>query len=73
MLIKNNLKSFGVDKSVEMAKQHISKFQNAKLDYLIVAETETLKETKQHKDQKIIALVAIDYEGVRLLDNMILN
>lgn len=73
MLIKNNLKSFGVDKSVEMAKQHISKFQNAKLDYLIVAETETLKETKQHKDQKIIALVALDYEGVRLLDNMILN
>ncbi|MCH1473841.1 MAG: pantoate--beta-alanine ligase [Bacteroidia bacterium] len=73
MLIKNNLKSFGVDKSVEMAKQHISKFQNAKLDYLIVAETKTLKETKQHKDQKIIALVALDYEGVRLLDNMILN
>jgi pantothenate synthetase len=56
-----------------MAKQHIRKFKNAKLDYLIVAETETLRETKQYKDQQIIALIAINYEGVRLLDNMILN
>ena len=73
MLVKNNLKSLGVYKSVEMAKQHIRKFKNAKLDYLIVAETETLRETKQYKDQQIIALIAINYEGVRLLDNMILN
>ena len=73
MLVKNNFESLGIEKSVEAAKKHIRKFKNAKLDYLIVAETESLKEIKQYKDQKLIALIAINYEGVRLLDNMILN
>lgn len=73
MLVKNNFESLGVEKSVEAAKNHIRKFKNAKLDYLIVAETKALKEIKKYKDQKLIALIAVNYEGVRLLDNMVLN
>ena len=73
MLIKNNFKEIGIPKSVDLAKAYVGKFQHAKLDYLIIVNVDTLKETKQHQNQKIIALIALNYEGVRLLDNRLLN
>ena len=56
-----------------MAKSYIEEFEHAELDYLIIVGVDTLKETEQHQNQKIIALIALDYEEVRLLDNRILN
>jgi pantoate--beta-alanine ligase len=72
-LIKFNLKEIGINRSIELAKKHILKFENAELDYLVVTETETLQDIMVHKNEKIVALIAVNYEGVRLLDNMILN
>lgn len=73
MRIKNSFKEIGIPKSVDMAKAYIEEFEHAELDYLIIVGVDTLKETEQHQNQKIIALIALDYEGVRLLDNRILN
>lgn len=73
MRIKNSFKEVGIPKSVDMAKSYIEEFEHAELDYLIIVGVDTLKETEQHQNQKIIALIALDYEGVRLLDNRILN
>ena len=73
MRIKNSFKEVGIPKSVDMAKAYIEEFEHAELDYLIIVGVDTLKETEQHQNQKIIALIALDYEGVRLLDNRILN
>lgn len=73
MRIKNSFKEVGIPKSVDMAKAYIEEFEHAELDYLIIVGVDTLKETEQHQIQKIIALIALDYEGVRLLDNRILN
>ena len=73
MRIKNSFKEVGIPKSIDMAKAYIEEFEHAELDYLIIVGVDTLKETEQHQNQKIIALIALDYEGVRLLDNRILN
>jgi pantoate--beta-alanine ligase len=73
MRIKNSFKEVGIPKSVDVAKAYIEEFEHAELDYLIIVGVDTLKETEQHQNQKIIALIALDYEGVRLLDNRILN
>ena len=73
MRIKNSFKEVGIPKSVDMAKSYIEEFEHAELDYLIIVGVDTLKETEQHQNQKIIALIALDYEEVRLLDNRILN
>lgn len=72
-LIKNNFREIGLSKSIDLAKKHILKCDNAKLDYLVVAETDTLKEVKTYENKKLVALTAVNYEGVRLLDNMILT
>ena len=72
-LIKNNFREIGLSKSIDLAKKHILKYDNAKLDYLVVAETDTLKGVETYENKKLVALTAVNYEGVRLLDNIILT
>ena len=44
------------------------------LDYLLAVDAETLNEATSIKESgSIIILVALTYEGVRLIDNIFLN
>ncbi|MDG2041815.1 MAG: pantoate--beta-alanine ligase [Bacteroidia bacterium] len=72
-LIKNSFREIGLSNSVDLAKKHILKNENAKLDYLVVAEKDTLKGVKTYENKKLVILIAVNYEGVRLLDNIILD
>ena len=72
-LIKNNFREIGLSNSVDLAKKHILKNENAKLDYLVVVEKDTLKGVETYENKKLVILIAVNYEGVRLLDNIILD
>ena len=72
-LIKNNFREIGLSNSVDLAKKYILKNENAKLDYLVVAEKDTLKGVETYENKKLVILIAVNYEGVRLLDNIILD
>jgi pantoate--beta-alanine ligase len=72
-LIKNNFRKIGLSNSVDLAKKHILKNENAKLDYLVVAEKDTLRGVETYENKKLVVLTAVNYEGVRLLDNIILD
>ena len=72
-LIKNNFREIGLSNSVDLAKKYILKNENAKLDYLVVAEKDTLRGVETYENKKLVVLTAVNYEGVRLLDNIILD
>jgi pantoate--beta-alanine ligase len=72
-LIEKNFREIGLSNSVDLAKKHILKNENAKLDYLVVAEKDTLKGVETYENKKLVVLTAVNYEGVRLLDNIILD
>lgn len=72
-LIENNFREIGLSNSIDLAKKHILKNENAKIDYLVVAEKDTLKGVETYENKKLVVLTAVNYEGVRLLDNIILD
>ena len=72
-LIENNFREIGLSNSVDLAKKHILKNENAKLDYLVVVEKDTLRGVETYENKKLVVLTAVNYEGVRLLDNIILD
>jgi pantoate--beta-alanine ligase len=48
--------------------------QNMELEYFLIADENTLKETNQKEDDKSYrAFIVVDVDGVRLIDNMHLN
>jgi pantoate--beta-alanine ligase len=72
-LIENNFREIGLSNSVDLAKKHILKNENAKPDYLVVVEKDTLRGVETYENKKLVVLTAVNYEGVRLLDNIILD
>ena len=56
------------------AKNKLQKIPNSKIDYVSIAETSMLEPIYKRKEgQKIVILVAVFVENVRLIDNLMLN
>ncbi|MBT8326815.1 MAG: pantoate--beta-alanine ligase [Bacteroidia bacterium] len=71
--VKEDYKSLGLQESVAKAIQFINAQKGAKVDYLLAVDTTTLNEVTNVSDANEVAvLTVVEYEGVRLLDNIIL-
>ncbi len=71
--LKADVNEIGLKKSLEKAAQFIEAQKGARLDYLVAVDSNTLEEVEDF-DSKIetAVLTVVEYEGVRLLDNIIL-
>jgi pantoate--beta-alanine ligase len=59
---------------ISSTKNKIKKIPNSKIDYVEIADASTLKPiTEKKEEQKIVMLVAVFVEKVRLIDNLMLN
>ena len=71
--IKNHLKPGPVENILSEARD-ILKQKNFELDYLAVADAESLEILTAYKHgRSLVALTAATYDDVRLIDNMLLN
>lgn len=71
--IKEDYVSLGLPESVAKAKQFINAQKGSKIDYLLAVDTTSLEEVANFNDAKEVAiLTVVEYEGVRLLDNIVL-
>ena len=71
--LKEDLKNKPLHEAVEKARKHITSQAHAKLDYLTVVDAFTLEDADETVDsQQLVALTVVEYEGVRLLDNILL-
>ncbi|HBN03209.1 MAG TPA: pantoate--beta-alanine ligase [Bacteroidetes bacterium] len=72
--IRSDIETRSLTELVERAKQFISSQKGADLDYLRVVDAETLHEvTSLKQSADVVVLVAVTYEGVRLIDNIFLT
>lgn len=72
--LKEDVSEQPLDEAVEKAKQFISAQKGARIDYLLAIDTSSLQEVTHIEDAEEIAVVTVvEYEGVRLLDNIILT
>lgn len=72
-LIKSNI---AVAQTEELKKQATDVLYNAgfdKIDYVEICDADTLIPVNDHHKNKMVALVAAFIDGVRLIDNMLLN
>ena len=71
--IRDNLKEGNLKQLIKQAKEKLQT-HDFKIDYLEVADAETLKLVNEPKEkQKLVALVAASLSEVRLIDNLLLN
>ena len=72
--LKEDVEEMKLEEAVTKAKQFISAQKGARIDYLLAVDAVTLDEVKGINDASNIAVVTVvEYEGVRLLDNVILK
>ncbi len=72
--LKEDLKHIPLSTAVEAAVKKIKSIDNATLEYLLIADGKTLDEIEYlDKTNNAVALIAVNYGGVRLLDNMIIT
>lgn len=72
--IQAEVESRSLVELVNRAKQFISSQKGVDLDYLLAVDAENLNEVTSIKESgSIIILVAVTYEGVRLIDNIFLK
>ena len=72
--LREDTPKLGLKESVSKAKQFINAQKGARVDYLVAVNSKTLEEVDQINDAESIAvLTVVEYEGVRLLDNIILK
>lgn len=72
--LKEDVSEQPLDRAVEKAKQFISAQKGARIDYLLAIDTSSLQEVTRIEDAEEIAVVTVvEYEDVRLLDNIILT
>jgi pantoate--beta-alanine ligase len=57
----------------KIVKQKIQTEPLAKIDYVAVVDWETFQPIKKIEDRKALVLVAVNFAGVRLIDNIVLN
>lgn len=71
---KDDIATMTLADAVAKAKQFISAQKGARIDYLLAVDTATLNEVTSIDDANEIAiLTVVEYEGVRLLDNIYLK
>lgn len=71
---KEKLKEIEIPDIILAVKNELKKIPNSKIDYVNIAETSTLKPINKLKEgQKIVMLIAVFVENVRLIDNLMLN
>ena len=74
MEAKSELEKTEISKLILETENKLKKIPNSKIDYVSIAETSTLQPiNKRKKGQKIVMLVALFVENVRLIDNLMLN
>ena len=72
--LKEDVETMGLTESVKKANQFINAQKGAKVDYLIAVDSTTLEPVENLNDSEGVAVVTVvEYEGVRLLDNIILK
>ena len=72
--LKEDVSEQPLDEAVEKVKQFISAQKGARIDYLLAIDTSSLQEVTRIEDAEEIAVVTVvEYEDVRLLDNIILT
>lgn len=73
--VKENFKKdLNVDQLQQIGQYIIASEKQAKLEYFAISETRTLERAQEIlKDKKYVAHVVAWIEGVRLIDNMLLN
>ena len=70
--IKKNYPSIGLEHALRNAKNMLESQEGAVIEYLTAVDTNTLEEVfKEQKDLAVVTVVR--YEGVRLLDNILLS
>ena len=73
LYMSNNLQKSDLKQLIKEGKEKL-KIQNLKIDYLEVADAETLELVSELKgNKKLVALVAASLGEVRLIDNILLN
>lgn len=71
--LKENIKYLDINESLALAKETLLNRENTKIEYLTIADPETLLPIEKMGNSKAaIALVVVNYFGVRLLDNLYL-
>lgn len=71
---KTALDQIDITDVISSTKNKIQKIPNSKIDYVAIADANTLTPiTEKKKGQKIVMLVAVFVEKVRLIDNLMLN
>jgi len=72
--VKDNLNKLSLSALTEEASSIISRQKDIDLEYFAICETRSLQTADRIEENKqYVALVVIWIEGVRLIDNMILN
>lgn len=71
--IKDNYGALELDALLEQAKQMITTTEHVELDYLTIADGDTLHPLKQKVLKNAVVLVAAKVGETRLIDNMIIN
>ena len=70
----SDLNEISLTDAIKKAKQLIEAQKGASIDYFVAVDTETLEEiTSLEKCESAAVLTVIEYEGVRLLDNIVLK
>ncbi|MGB1038307.1 MAG: pantoate--beta-alanine ligase, partial [Bacteroidia bacterium] len=72
--LKEDIAEMSLSDSVKKAKQFISAQKGARIDYLVAVDSTTLEPVENIDESDGVAVVTVvEYEGVRLLDNIILK
>ncbi|HXL58579.1 MAG TPA: pantoate--beta-alanine ligase, partial [Chitinophagaceae bacterium] len=71
--IKNNLSGTSLQRLKEEAISMLSNGGFEKIDYVEICDANTLRPLTEYNNTKMVALAAAFMEGVRLIDNLILN
>lgn len=74
LFIKNNLLKLSFHQLKQEATQQLSSAGFEKIDYIEICDASTLEPLSEYKEgQKFVVLTAAFIDGVRLIDNMLLN
>ena len=74
LFIKNNLLKLSFPQLIEKAYVFLNNAGFEKIDYIEICDAVSLKPAKEYKEeQKLVVLTAAFIDGVRLIDNMLLN
>ncbi|MEY2924213.1 MAG: Pantothenate synthetase [Bacteroidota bacterium] len=72
--LKEDVAEMGLQDALAKAKQFVSAQKGARIDYLVAVNANTLDVVGQLEEaESVSVLTVVEYEGVRLLDNIILK